>query len=357
MIDWTSTMQQTYEFYIVDPISWKDTKLIRNVKSCTINRDSTAETLGSASLSMTEIIGECYVRIYLITIQNGVKEKHPLGTYLVQTPSSSYDGRIKDITMDAYTPLLELKEKQPPLGFTLEKKTNEAIMTAAHRLAQEYSRAPVVPAKSTTKLTSNFTAGTDDTWLSFISDLAASDKYKLDLDEIGRILFNPIQWIEALQPVCTFDDGNSSILYPELNIEHDIYGIPNVVEVTCVSGNAVYYSKVVNNDENSPTSIINRGREITHRVDNPNLAGVTNQSQVDEYAKQVLKDLSTIEYTVTYTHGYRPVRIGDCVQLNYVRAGLRNVKAKVISQSIKCEPGCPVTEKAVFTKKLWGDNL
>ncbi len=357
MIDWTSTMQQTYEFYIVDPISWKDTKLIRNVKSCTINRDSTAETLGSASLSMTEIIGECYVRIYLITIQNGVKEKHPLGTYLVQTPSSSYDGRIKDITMDAYTPLLELKEKQPPLGFTLEKKTNEAIMTAAHRLAQEYSRAPVVPAKSTTKLTSNFTAGTDDTWLSFISDLALSDKYKLDLDEIGRILFSPIQRMEALQPVCTFDDSNSSILYPEINIEHDIYGIPNVVEVTCVSGNAVYYSKAVNDDENSPTSIVNRGREITRRVDNPNLAGVTNQSQVDEYAKQVLKDLSTIEYTVTYTHGYRPVRIGDCVQLNYVRAGLRNVKAKVISQSIKCEPGCPVTEKAVFTKKLWGDNL
>ena len=348
-------MQQTYEFYIVDPISWKDTKLIRNVKSCTINRDSTAETLGSASLNMTEIIGECYVRIYLITIQNGVKEKHPLGTYLVQTPSSSYDGRIKDITMDAYTPLIELKEKQPPLGFTIEKKTNEAIMTAAHRLAQEYSRAPVVPAKSTTKLTSNFTAGTDDTWLSFINDLAASDKYKFDLDEMGRILFSPIQKLEALQPVCTFDDGNSSILYPEVNIEHDIYGIPNVVEVTCLSGNSIYYSKAVNDDENSPTSIINRGREITRRVDNPNLAGVTNQSQVDEYAKQVLKDMSTIEYTVTYTHGYRPVRIGDCVKLNYVRAGLREVKAKVISQSIKCEPGCPVTEKAIFTKKLWGD--
>ena len=355
MIDWTSTMQQTYEFYIVDPISWKDTKLIRNVKSCTINRDSTAETLGSASLSMTEIIGECYVRIYLITIQNGIKEKHPLGTYLVQTPSSSYDGRIKEITMDAYTPLLELKEKQPPLGFTLEKKTNEAIMTAAHRLAQEYSRAPVVPAKSTTKLTSNFTAGTNDTWLSFIADLAASDKYKFDLDEMGRILFSPIQKLEALQPVCTFDDGNSSILYPEVNIEHDIYGIPNVVEVTCLSGNAIYYSKAVNDDENSPTSIVNRGREITRRVDNPNLAGVTNQSQVDEYAKQVLKDLSTIEYTITYTHGYRPVRIGDCVKLNYVRAGLREVKAKVISQSINCEPGCPVTEKAIFTKKLWGD--
>ena len=30
-----------------------------------------------------------------------------------------------------------------------------------------------------------------------------------------------------------------------------------------------------------------------------------------------------------------------------------DIKAKVISQSIKCEPGCPVSEKAVFTMKLW----
>ena len=30
-----------------------------------------------------------------------------------------------------------------------------------------------------------------------------------------------------------------------------------------------------------------------------------------------------------------------------------NIKAKVISQSIECVPGCPVTEKAVFTTKLW----
>lgn len=63
--------------------------------------------------------------------------------------------------------------------------------------------------------------------------------------------------------------------------------------------------------------------------------------------------MSALEYTISYTHGYCPVRIGDCVRLNYSRAGLRGIKAKVISQSIKCEPGCPVTEKAVFTTQLW----
>lgn len=357
MIDWTSTMQQTYEFYIVDPISWKDTKLIRNVKSCTINRDSTAETLGSASLSMTEIIGECYVRIYLITIQNGVKEKHALGTFLVQTPATSFDGKIRNISMDAYTPLLELKEKQPPIGYAIVKSKNtendESIMDHAYKLTQEATRAPVVPASCDTKLVNDFVAETNDTWLSFISDLIKNAKYKLALDELGRVLYAPDQDTASLQPVWTYDDSNSSILYPSISMDHDLYGIPNVVEVIYSNDSKQFYSKVSNDDENSPTSTINRGREIIYRVTDPGFVGIPTSNQLDEYAERLLKELSTIEYTITYTHGYCPVRLGDCVRLDYKRAGLKDIKAKVISQSIKCEPGCPVTEKAVFTTKLW----
>lgn len=46
-------------------------------------------------------------------------------------------------------------------------------------------------------------------------------------------------------------------------------------------------------------------------------------------------------------------RLGDCVRLNYKAAGLTDVKAKVISQSITCESGCPVEETAKYTKNLW----
>jgi hypothetical protein len=74
---------------------------------------------------------------------------------------------------------------------------------------------------------------------------------------------------------------------------------------------------------------------------------------VDEYAERLLKTLSTVEYSISYSHAYCPVRLGDCIRLNYSRAGVTGVKAKVISQSIKCEPGCPVSEKAIFTSKLW----
>ena len=351
MPNWAASMQQTFEYYIVDPWTWKDTKLLDTVKSCTIKRDSDSETLGSATIDISESVGECYIRAYLVTIQNGIREKHPLGTFLVQTPSSSFDGKIRDISMDSYTPLIELKEGMPPLGYSIPKGSN--IMEQSYLLTREHARAPVVKASSTSTLFNDFVADTNDTWLSFLTDLLANAKYAYDLDEMGRIIFSPKQDAASLQPVWTYNVDDESILYPELNMDHDLYGIPNVVEVIYSNGNGHYYSRVVNDDSNSPTSTVNRGREIVYRVTDPDLIGDPTNSQIDKYAEQLLRELSSVEYTITYTHGYCPVRVGDCIRFNYSRAGLKDIKAKIISQSIKCELGCPVTEKAVFTTKLW----
>lgn len=352
MPDWLASMKQTFEYYTVDPGTWKDDKKLDNVKSCTITRDSGVETLGSATIDIADSLGECYVREYLITIQNGITEKHPLGTHLVQTPSSSFDGKKRDVTMDAYTPLLELKENPPPLGYSILKGEN--IMENAYRLCRENARAPVVKTVDDNVLFNNFVSNTDDKWLSFISDLVANAKYELDLDELGRILFSPKQDMASLQPVWTYNDDNSSILYADMNMDHDLYGIPNVVEVIYSQNGNSFYARVVNDDENSPISTKNRGREIIHRVIDPEFIGDPTKNQINEYAERLLRELSTVEYTISYSHGYCPVRLGDCVRFNYARAGLTDIKAKVISQSIRCETSCKVTEKAVFTTKLWG---
>lgn len=351
MPDWTKQMQQTFEYQIVDPGTWKDMQPLNIVKSSSIERDSGADTLGSASIDITDLVGECYIRIYLITVQNGIRERFPLGTFLVQTPSSKFDGKVREVTMDAYTPLMELKENPPPIGYFVPKDTN--IMDTVYQLSREHMRGPVVSSPADNKLYSDFVADTSDTWLSFIKDLLSNAKREIALDELGRVIFQPKQDTESLQPVCTFDDSNSSILYPEFTMDHDLYGIPNIVEVIYSKGRDYYYSKAVNDDPNSPTSIISRGREIIHRVTDPDMIGDPTKNQIKEYADRLLRELSSVEYTVTYTHGYNGNRVGDCVLLNYERAGIIDVKARVISQSIKCEPGCPVTEKATFTNKLW----
>lgn len=351
MPDWTKSMEETFEYYIVDPGTWKDMKKLDLVKSSSIERDLDAETLGSAKIDVTDLVGECYIRIYLITIQNRIREKHPLGTFLVQTPTSKFDGKKRDVSMDAYTPLIELKENPPPLGFTLLEGEN--IMESAYRIIREQVRAPIFKVSNDKKLTDDFVMNVNDKWLNYVSDLIALAKYDIGLDEMSRVLFVPKQDTASLQPVWTYDDSNSSILYPEITMNHDIFGIPNVVEVIYAKSGEYYYAKIVNDDENSPTSTVNRGREITYRETDPNMIGMPTQRQIEDYARQLLRDMSSVEYSITYSHGYCPVRIGDCVRLNYSKAGLIDIKAKVISQSISCSSGCKVTETAIFTKKLW----
>lgn len=350
-MDWFSSMQQTFKYVKVDPATWKDDKVIEDVVSCTINWDLSDDTLGYATLDCTEPMDECYVRIYLCTVQNGEKKNVPLGTFLAQTPSVSFDGKARSVSIDAYSPLAELSVTMPPVGFALLKGEN--IMKAAARLCMENMRAPVVEASSEDKLTSDFVANLDDKWLSFLIDLMADAKHSFLMDELGCILFAPEQDTASLQPVVTFDDGNSSILYPDIEDERDLYGVPNVVEVVYSSNVGYKYSRAENKDENSPVSIVRRGREVVHRDSNPNFPGIPSQKMLDEYATQLLRNLSCLEHTLTYTHGYYPVHIGDCVMLDYRRAGIRNVKAKVVSQSIKCETGCPVEETAVYTTQLW----
>lgn len=351
MIDWTKSMTQTYEFYVVDPLTWKDTELLTQIKNCNIDRDDESQTRGSATIDVSEVLEECYIRVYLVANQNGITEKVALGTYLIQTPSVSYDGKSKTISIDAYTPLMELKEGLPPLGYSVLKDTN--IMDTAYNLCREHMRAPVVKANCSKTLYSDFVSNTDDTWTSFIGDLVSNADYYLDLDEIGRTIFSPIQDIASLQHRWVYTDDNSSILYPEVTHKRDLYGIPNVVEVLYSTDSGYLFSRIVNDDENSPISTINRGREIVYRDTSPNLSGEPTQEMLDDYATQLLRNLSCLEHEITYTHGYCPVRVGDCVLLNYEKAGLQNVKAKVISQSIKCETGCPVQETAVYTTKLW----
>ena len=350
-VNWHESMTQTFEFYTVDPNTWKDDKPITFIESCSIERDESNETLGSARFDVGEHLDECYIRTYLVVIQNGFTNKFPLGTHLVQTTPKEFDGLKTKYEVDAYTPLLELKESQPPIGYSILKETK--IMPLAANICREVMRAPIVSGKSEEKLYSDFVANLNDTWLTFLKDLVANAKHEIALDEMGQVIFKPTQDIASLQPVMVFNDDNSSILYPSVKDDNDIYGIPNVVEVIYSTNAGFLRSRVVNDDPNSPISTVNRGREIVHRESSPQINGTPTQEYIDAYALQLLRNLSCLVHKITFEHSYYPVRVGDAVILNYERAGLKNIKAKITAQSIKCETGCSIQETAVYTTKLW----
>ena len=143
--------------------------------------------------------------------------------------------------------------------------------------------------------------------------------------------------------------------------DYDLYGIPNVIEVIYSGENSngtplTLYSRVVNDDASSPTSTVSRGREVLYRDTSPSISGTPNQGYLDEYAERTLRQMNEIQHTITYSHGYCPVRVGDCVRLNYERFGLVNQKARVVTQDITCTSGCVVNETAMFTTNLWEEE-
>ena len=374
MPDWTRGMVQTFEFQQVDPISWKDIKTIDTATSASIQRDSTAETLETASLNATDEYSEIYVRTYLLTSSSTghgdipalsdfletdedlppepERNRIPLGTFLIQTPKDSYDGKVHTFSYDMYSPLLELKDDKPPIGYYVPKGSN--AMSYVSSLCMDHCRVPVIPATSDYLVEEDFVAESDDTWLSFISDLAALAKFEIALDELSQIIFKPIQDIRALQPVWVYTDDNSSILYPTVDNSRDLYGIPNVIEVIYTdSTNGTMTCRIENDDPDSPTSTVSRGRTVLFRETSPSFSGPPTEEDLRRYTVNLLVEKSTLEYSVSYSHGYCPVRIGDCVVLNYTRAGLDRVRARVISQTIDCSTGCKVDETAVYTVKLW----
>lgn len=351
-MDWSASMQQTYEFYVVNPYTWMDVEKIDKIITCTIRKCESNDTFYSAAFTTTEVLDENYIRVYLIAKQGSEIVKKALGTFLIQSPSFSFNGVYSAINIDGYSPLIELNEKYPPLGFTMRKGIT--IVDRSIELMAENMRAPVTrDSDETKKLENHLTANSDDTWLSLLKYTMSIVGRKIYLDGDGKAYFPKTLTIDKRMPSFEFDDGNSSILYPDITDSRDWYGIPNVVEVYY---NAAKTYRIVNNDPNSPTSVQNRGREIIYRDLSPSFQGVPDEEMLHRYAVNLLKALSTVEHSVSFSHGYCGTEVGDCILLNYNRAGMQNVKAVITEQSIECVPGCKVDETAVYTTALWSPS-
>ena len=63
------------------------------------------------------------------------------------------------------------------------------------------------------------------------------------------------------------------------------------------------------------------------RDTSPDIVGRPSQEYLDEYAVKKLRDLSISSTRLLSLMGSCPVRVGDCVMLDYRRFGLNQVKS------------------------------
>lgn len=353
MADWTASAGHTYEYWKVDPSTWRDSEPLGLVTSCSITRDD-SELMGSADLDTDEEIeGEVYIRAYLIVEQpagSGNRERFCLFTFLAQSPKRKMNGKRITRSLTCYPPTIELKDTKPPIGYTVAKGSNVGV--AAEQICRAHCRAPIMTISTTSTLDEPLVASDSDSWLTFVQALLDKGGLTMAIDEWGRLSFPPEKDVSSLSPVWTYDDSNSSILLPEVDEERDWFGVPNVYEAVLSKNDKVLVGRAVNDSESSHLSTVSRGREVYERETSPDVPEGATQEDLANYAKAKLRELSCVERSVEYQHGFNQVRVGDSVGIDYTVHGY-NVTAKVISQKITCDTACTVQETAKFTEDMW----
>ena len=349
MADWTRGMERTYEFWEFDPDTWGDTSLLDCVTGCTVERDADADTLGSASFEMDAWEGEKWVRAYMVTRQDGVRERWPLGSFIVQAPDRSFNGMRATVTAQGYTPLKELADDKPPVGYCADGEYVE------HRVAAAFEancHAPFVAASDETMLQEPYVADDGEDWASYLKGLLAKGKKHFEVNGRGEVMAAPDQNPRALMPFMTFDDSNSSIMQAEVNVTSNLPEVPNVVQVVYSKVAGSLMAEAVNDDPMSENSTVKLGRRKVYRETSPDLPDGAVQGDVDDLAERLLREMGAATYEVEFTHAYvHDVKLGTCVRLNYSSMGYSAV-GLVVRQSIPCTPGCQVRTVARYTKEM-----
>lgn len=351
-MDWTRSLAISWRYALVDPDTWLDTGELPYVRSCKVDWDAETDVLLSGSLEVDgDLSSECYVRVWCDASQDGTAERHAVATLLCQTAKGSTEGTVLTRSVDAYSPLLELADDMPPVGWSVSGSADEAIA-----LVCSHMRAPVVPYESGVTLAAPVVCSEDESWLDMLWAVCEEAGLSFALDGMGRLVLSRKAEPWALLPVTTLSDTDErGVMFAKRSGETDIFGIPNHFEAIRSETGSWVKGEAWNDDPASEVSTLRRGRTKTKRESNPDgLPAGASQAAADAYARTRLREESVITRTYELRVGYMPLRLGDAVRLDDSKLGVDEV-VTVGAMGLECTVEAALSITATSTEELWSE--
>jgi hypothetical protein len=147
-------------------------------------------------------------------------------------------------------------------------------------------------------------------------------------------------------PVLELSQANARLLVPGIKAEYDLTQVPNKYVAVDEFSTAI----AVNDNPNSPVSTVSRGYVQMKLDESPTpIDGET----LERYAERMLAAQSTVRDARTYQREYYPgVLPYDVVRASISSVGLDG-DLRVLNQSLTCDGGILVNEKAAREVSLW----
>lgn len=279
-----------FKYYLMDQND-NIKKELYCVEQCSISYNSLARLKSSANMTIREDPDIDYFndRIQPVCILDGIS--YPLGVYLICSPSRKLSTRItRNLTLYDKLHLLEddkvLERHYVPQG------TN--VVNECRRLLGDY-KSNITESDKVTGSAREWGIGTEK--IEIINDLLSSINYtSLRVDGNGYYVATPYILPTEREIEITYEPGVDSILMKDMEDEIDIFNVPNTIIRYTNNPDITPPLRAVyeNNNTDSPTSIVNRGRRIV------DAAEVSDAADMETLVAACKKD--AYELTDKYSH-------------------------------------------------------
>lgn len=144
-------------------------------------------------------------------------------------------------------------------------------------------------------------------------------------DAMGGVVMAPRSSATQDAPLWTFEDGEHSIMKPEVVLANDAADTPNAVHLRYEGEGRTLWASAYNDDPASPASRVRRGYEDSVCEKVTEIAGSTWGERLsalkDEARARLVRETSGTEY-VEWEHPWVPIRPGAPVGIEYRRSRL-----------------------------------
>lgn len=330
-MNWNQGFTAAYYVATINQSTWREDGTLQIIDG-SVKREA-SDLMESAEFTCSDYDGaERFVRIYMDVKQSGWSEHVPVFTGLATSPGRDIDGRRETNRVECYSVLKPCADVLLERGYYIpaDLPLNNVIKTLLG-----YTPAPLadidgeIPA-----LTSAIIAEDDETALSMTMKALKATGWRLRIDGDGTLQVAP----KDKEVVAAFDSIEYDAIEPKVTVDRDWYSLPNVFRA--ISENLTAVAR--DDDQNSPLSVQNRGREIWEQEDNIELG---DNESIGEYALRRLKEIQNAATTISYTRRYHPdIRPGDTIRLHYPAQRIDG-RFIVSSQSVTLGPGAPTAEE------------
>lgn len=232
---------------------------------------------------------------FILHMPDGGTVEWSLGIFLLESPNRAINGKIQSREIGAYDKSIIIEEDRFTERFFIEAGTDYIGAVTKILTTAGITKINITDSNSTLLSDREFAIGTKKK--EAINDLLNAINYNsIGVDETGYMVSSP--YIEpARRPITqTYLADRDSILLPEFTESLDIAGRANVFTRVAINADTEteLVSTFINNDVLSPTSVINRGRQI---VNFEEIENISSQEALDNFVRRV-----AIESTSAYSH-------------------------------------------------------